>query len=479
MTPRFGSVSKAMALVPLAALSAAWTVQVVRAPDAEVSAVADGADHAATGSQAPTPVLPPQTPLVVPPVTQQPASVWGDTKAPVPAPAAIVPAVSSSTTVPPVALAAYQRASTVMNTADPACHLDWTLLGGIGRVESDHGSHAGSRLVPDGHVTPAIIGPALTGAGGTLRVPDTDGGALDGDARFDHAVGPMQFLPATWAVVGVDGDGDGQRDPQDIDDAALAAGVYLCSGTEDLATPAGQRAALLRYNPSASYVTTVLRFAAEYAAGSASTAVTALRVLPVVPAVVLTPQDDPASGSGKKRHRHRHHPVAAGATGSAGAVDPSGSGTSHHGSPTRPPVSTGSTTGPQLQPLDPPAVVPATPAQLADVCEDQVIETYPNATPEAHGEAVVQCVAALDGKTLDEAKAGVAQVVTGLQIDGLTPTPTPEPTTGASETPSETPSAQPSESPTETPSDTPSDTPSTSPSDQPSGTATSEPTSAG
>ena len=50
----------------------------------------------------------------------------------------------------------------------------------------------------------------------------------------------MQFIPSTWAVVGVDADGDGERNPQDIDDAALAAAVYLCSGNEDLSTDAGR-----------------------------------------------------------------------------------------------------------------------------------------------------------------------------------------------------------------------------------------------
>ena len=51
----------------------------------------------------------------------------------------------------------------------------------------------------------------------------------------------MQFIPSTWSVVGVDADGDAQRNPQDIDDAALATAVYLCSGDDDLATDgAGQ-----------------------------------------------------------------------------------------------------------------------------------------------------------------------------------------------------------------------------------------------
>src|SRR6185295_8356341 len=81
---------------------------------------------------------------------------------------------------------------------------------------------------------PGIFGPALDGSHGTTLIKDTDAGQYDGDARFDRAVGPMQFIPSTWAIVGVDADDDGQRNPQDIYDAALASAVYLCSGPDDL-----------------------------------------------------------------------------------------------------------------------------------------------------------------------------------------------------------------------------------------------------
>jgi hypothetical protein len=92
-------------------------------------------------------------------------------------------------------------------------------------------------------------------------VRDTDAGRLDHDRHYDHAVGPMQFLPSTWAVVAVDADGDGRRNVQDINDAALGSAVYLCAGGGDLSTRAGTRAALHRYNPSAAYVATVLAVA--------------------------------------------------------------------------------------------------------------------------------------------------------------------------------------------------------------------------
>ena len=77
----------------------------------------------------------------------------------------------------------------------------------------------------------------------------------------------MQFIPSTWSVVGVDADGDGVRNPQDIDDAALGTAVYLCSGSDDLGTDAGRRAAVFRYNHSQSYVDLVLAIMDAYLQG--------------------------------------------------------------------------------------------------------------------------------------------------------------------------------------------------------------------
>ena len=118
-----------------------------------------------------------------------------------------------------------------------------------------------------GRRPPGIFGPPLNGADGTSRIADTDAGQYDADSTWDRAVGPMQFIPSTWSVVGVDADGDGQRNPQDIDDAALATAVYLCSGDDDLGKRAGQRAAVLRYNHSQSYVDLVLSIMAAYLDG--------------------------------------------------------------------------------------------------------------------------------------------------------------------------------------------------------------------
>jgi len=176
-------------------------------------------------------------------------------------------ASASASGIPDAALAAYQRAETVINAADKSCNISWQLIAAIGRVESDHGRVNGNSLDDEGLATPGIYGIALDGTHNTTAIRDTDAGQYDADARWDRAVGPMQFIPSTWSVVGVDGDNDGKRNPQDVDDAALASAVYLCSGSDDLSTDAGRRAAVFRYNHSQDYVDLVLSFMDAYLDG--------------------------------------------------------------------------------------------------------------------------------------------------------------------------------------------------------------------
>ncbi|HWJ11656.1 MAG TPA: lytic transglycosylase domain-containing protein [Nocardioides sp.] len=189
-------------------------------------------------------------------------------------------AVRIDASIPAPALAAYQRAVTIMSGADEGCGLEWPLLAAIGAVESGHGTAGGSSLRSDGVAVPAIIGVRPDGRRGVADISDTDGGRYDGDRSFDRAVGPLQFIPTTWGVVGVDADGDGRRNPQDVDDAALAAAVYLCSGDGDLSTTPGMREAVLRYNHSGAYADRVLAMARSYAAGSFAPVAAGVAVLP-------------------------------------------------------------------------------------------------------------------------------------------------------------------------------------------------------
>lgn len=165
------------------------------------------------------------------------------------------------------ALEAYGYAQAVMAESRPGCHLGWTTVAGIGSVESKHGTHAGSAVGIGGQVIPPIRGVALDGGPGLATIPDTDGGALDGDTEHDRAVGPMQFIPETWERWGVDANGDGVADPDNIDDAALTTGRYLCANGRDLATSRGWSGALHSYNRSEAYARDVLFRANAYSVG--------------------------------------------------------------------------------------------------------------------------------------------------------------------------------------------------------------------
>ncbi|MBL7490138.1 lytic transglycosylase domain-containing protein, partial [Frankia sp. AgW1.1] len=164
--------------------------------------------------------------------------------------------------IPLPVLTAYQQAAATLAGEQPACHLRWQLLAGIGKVES--GNATGRQISPDGTVTPTILGPRLTGHGGFARITDTDHGALDHDTTYDRAVGPLQFLPSTWASAGRDGNADHRRDPNNIHDAALTAGGYLCAHHRDLANPTQLAAAIRAYNPSDAYVRAVLAWTTGY-----------------------------------------------------------------------------------------------------------------------------------------------------------------------------------------------------------------------
>ncbi|MEU6644351.1 lytic transglycosylase domain-containing protein [Saccharomonospora sp. NPDC046836] len=169
--------------------------------------------------------------------------------------------------IPDVALSAYRNAAGSLAQTAPGCGLEWTVIAAIGRVESNHGRYGGTQLYEDGSTHPVIRGIPLDGRTGVALIRDSDGGALDQDPVFDRAVGPMQFIPGTWRAYAVDGNGDGEADPDNIHDAALAAGTYLCAGGGDTRDPAQLRAAVYRYNHSESYVDMVLTIATAYGRG--------------------------------------------------------------------------------------------------------------------------------------------------------------------------------------------------------------------
>jgi hypothetical protein len=78
------------------------------------------------------------------------------------------------------------------------------------------------------------------------------------------AIGWMQFLPSSWEAFGVDGNGDGRKDPYNPWDAIFAAGHLLrVSGA-----PGDWHGAIFSYNHAEWYVDEVLSEARRFASGS-------------------------------------------------------------------------------------------------------------------------------------------------------------------------------------------------------------------
>lgn len=168
---------------------------------------------------------------------------------------------SGPVSIPSPAMDAYKKAESILAAQQPNCHMPWYLLASIGRIESNHGN--GGQADARGNMLQPVLGPLLNGQG-FAAVPDTDHGVWDGDPTWDRAIGPMQFIPATWEQYASDGNGDGVKNPENFYDAALAAGKFLCSGDLDMSNPQQRGIAVFRYNHSESYVRTVLIWADAY-----------------------------------------------------------------------------------------------------------------------------------------------------------------------------------------------------------------------
>jgi membrane-bound lytic murein transglycosylase B len=322
--------------------------------------------------------------------------------------------------IPGTVLAAYQKAANDLAATMPGCHLTWPLLAGIGKVESAHAS--GGKVDANGNTRGHILGPVLDGSAGMAAIADTDHGVYDGNTSWDRAVGPMQFIPGTWTAFGADGNGDGVKDPHNVFDAARAAGDYLCAGGANLSDAQGLVQAVLRYNHSMDYVSTVLRWMQSYSKQTVT--------IPDTTGTITNPTD-------------------------AGNVDNSTD-------PTR----EGTTTTPTPTPT--PTILPTTP-----------VPTTSTPTPSKPGTSQP-----VTTPTLPTTKP-TRPHQTPTPTPPYTPTPTAHPTTpsnspGTPEPPTCTPTPTPTDTPTPTPTPAATETPTTTPAppaaaaaaDDPSGTPT-------
>lgn len=220
-----------------------------------------GADEPAQGYRQVAEHVTPQPTTTTTPSSEAPS----ETPPPPPEPANLPPGPLG---IPGIALKAYQDSAGRLAEEQPACAMDWTLIAGIKKVESNHGN-SGEFDVNGNSITP-IFGPRLDGTlAGSAVIKDTDGGKIDGDKEYDRAVGPGQFIPETWERLGRDGNGDGKADPHNIFDSAYSTGNYLCASGGSMADPAQREAAILSYNNSKAYVQNVNAWAQAYATGIA------------------------------------------------------------------------------------------------------------------------------------------------------------------------------------------------------------------
>ncbi|MFL5872284.1 MAG: lytic murein transglycosylase [Solirubrobacterales bacterium] len=183
-----------------------------------------------------------------PGASEEEAEDGATTAAPAPGAFAIpsLPASSCAISgVPPVLIPIYQRASDAygLGPQGPA------VLAGINAIETGFGQN---------------LGPSSAGAEGW-----------------------MQFMPETWAMYGVDANGDGVKDPNNPEDAIYAAASYLKAA----GMPEDVWGAIFAYNHADWYVEEVLANAGCYA-NEVGTDYATLTLTPQIQVYECTPAAD-------------------------------------------------------------------------------------------------------------------------------------------------------------------------------------------
>ncbi|MEU8795125.1 lytic transglycosylase [Streptomyces sp. NPDC048643] len=337
---RTGAATTAVAAVAVAALSASQAPGVTAddhgrqttGADVGQDASATGDDGSATGNSRYYTDLPPL-----------------DSPKPSPTAGSGTPAATGAAEagIPASVLDAYKRAEESLRASKPGCNLPWQLLAAIGKVES--GQARGGRVDASGTTLSPILGPVLNG-NGFASISDTDHGAYDGDSTYDRAVGPMQFIPSTWDWAGRDGNDDGKKDPNNIYDAALAAGHYLCRFDHDMSVQAQMNQSILSYNNSTAYLNTVLSWLEFYRRGT----------------------HEVPDGTGTLPSHHSDDATTPSPGAGPGTTPPASSHPGHPSKPSKPtpPPTTPPTNPPTTPPTTPPPTTPPTPTETVDHLAD-------------------------------------------------------------------------------------------------------------
>ncbi|WP_405926005.1 lytic transglycosylase domain-containing protein [Streptomyces sp. NBC_00035] len=379
---RKGAMTTAVAAAAVAALSASQAPGVTtdgqgrQTTGADAESTPDGnGDGSATGNSPYYTDLPPLNTPVPTPTIGTPAAT-GEAEAGIPA----------------TVLDAYKKAADSLSASKPGCNLPWELLAAIGKVES--GQARGGNVDAAGTTITPILGPVLNG-NGFANIGDTDGGAYDGDSTYDRAVGPMQFIPSTWEWAGEDGNGDGKKDPNNIYDAALAAGNYLCRFSWDLSDQADLNSAILSYNNSTEYLNTVLSWLEYYRKGT--------HEVPDGTGTLPSNRSDGSDGA---------------TTSPSPSPSPSTPSTPSTPAPTPPkpsPPSGGGTTSPSPTPPGPTLPTTPTPTQTVDHLEDAGTGTLTATAGDTFGEQVAVRTETVAGKAV--AKVRVRFTIVGDTTD--------------------------------------------------------------
>jgi soluble lytic murein transglycosylase-like protein len=125
-----------------------------------------------------------------------------------------------------------------INAAQTCSGLPWSILAGIGKVESDHGR--------------------------------SDLPGVHSGANAAGAEGPMQFLPGTFGEFAVNADPSQPLSPYDPADAIYTAARMLCGDGARGGSTSDIEQAIFAYNHARWYVSDVMSWAGKYAAQDGS-----------------------------------------------------------------------------------------------------------------------------------------------------------------------------------------------------------------